>query len=42
MISEKGGHELGYLALYTLMVNALPITPLKLRRLNVLFVPLCE
>ncbi len=29
MISEKGGRELGSLALLTLMVHVLPLTPLK-------------
>ncbi len=29
MISEKGGRELGSLASVTLMVHALPLTPLK-------------
>ncbi len=42
MILEKCGRELEYLALQTLMVHALPLTPLKLRGLTVLFVTLCE
>ncbi len=29
MVSEKGGRELGSLASVTLMVHALPLTPLK-------------
>ncbi len=37
MISEKGGRELGSLASVTLMVHALPLTPVKLLRLAVFF-----
>ncbi len=32
MISEKVGRELGALASQSLMVQALPLTPLKIRR----------
>ncbi len=32
MISEKGGRELGSLALLRLMVHVLPLTPLKTHR----------